>query len=349
MVTRAGAAAPGTSATRATCCASSRGTSRRTACCLTPPRCRGGTQLAVEGASGYRRIPCSLAALARREDAALAPYPLLSSRRAPALPGRHHRPRHRMRVARAVVDQDDVHHLVLDDRGNGFCNRGAVVVARDEHGDSGRHERIVRRAPRMARGEPRLRGGRLDFRERRCGRRRMARRRTGRRLSRAASRRSRPGARRVLVDNEAGDGSGVDAPDGTVVVRLSDNRGFAGGANAGLDARVRRRSGARRSAERRPARRGGLRRGARRRRRAKTARPRRASTARPASRSQAASSSSQRGFGRHVDGARDYLSGACLCISRGAWETGRAVRRGALPLLRGRRLVPARPRARACR
>ena len=27
-----------------------------------------------------------------------------------------------------------------------------------------------------------------------------------------------------------------------------------------------------------------------------------------------------RGFGRHVDGARDYLSGACLCISRGAWE-----------------------------
>ena len=27
-----------------------------------------------------------------------------------------------------------------------------------------------------------------------------------------------------------------------------------------------------------------------------------------------------RGFGRHVEGARDYLSGACLCISRGAWE-----------------------------
>ena len=28
-----------------------------------------------------------------------------------------------------------------------------------------------------------------------------------------------------------------------------------------------------------------------------------------------------RGFGRHVDGASDYLSGACVCISRGAWDT----------------------------
>src|SRR6476661_1691731 len=43
-----------------------------------------------------------------------------------------------------------------------------------------------------------------------------------------------PSARRILVDNEAGDGTGVDAPDDTVVVRLADNRGFAGGANAGL-------------------------------------------------------------------------------------------------------------------
>ena len=55
----------------------------------------------------------------------------------------------------------------------------------------------------------------------------------------------------------------------------------------------------------------------RRRRRRRLAAHRRA---RPASRSPAASSSSQRGFGRHVDGARDYLSGACLCISRAAWE-----------------------------
>ncbi len=29
----------------------------------------------------------------------------------------------------------------------------------------------------------------------------------------------------------------------------------------------------------------------------------------------------RRGFGRHVDGGRDYLTGACICISRAAWES----------------------------
>jgi N-acetylglucosaminyl-diphospho-decaprenol L-rhamnosyltransferase len=29
----------------------------------------------------------------------------------------------------------------------------------------------------------------------------------------------------------------------------------------------------------------------------------------------------RRGFGRHVEGARDYLTGACVCLSRAAWET----------------------------
>jgi N-acetylglucosaminyl-diphospho-decaprenol L-rhamnosyltransferase len=29
----------------------------------------------------------------------------------------------------------------------------------------------------------------------------------------------------------------------------------------------------------------------------------------------------RRGFGRHVEGARDYLTGACLCLSRSAWES----------------------------
>ena len=30
----------------------------------------------------------------------------------------------------------------------------------------------------------------------------------------------------------------------------------------------------------------------------------------------------QRGFGRHVEGARDYLNGACLCVSRNAPGSG---------------------------
>ena len=29
----------------------------------------------------------------------------------------------------------------------------------------------------------------------------------------------------------------------------------------------------------------------------------------------------KRGFGRHVEGALDYLTGACICFSRSAWET----------------------------
>ena len=52
----------------------------------------------------------------------------------------------RVRVARAVVDRDDLDLLVLDDRVDALPKRGAVVVARHEHGDPRRHERIVRRA-----------------------------------------------------------------------------------------------------------------------------------------------------------------------------------------------------------
>ena len=128
-----------------------------------------------------------------------------------------------------------------------------------------------------------------------------------------------PGARRILVDNEAGDGTGVDAPDGTVVLRLTDNRGFAGGANAGLtlafeedathavllnddllvepgcvEALVVAAGDA----------------GA--------ASPR--IDGPPGVAFAGGELELQRGFGRHVDGARDYLSGACLCIARAAWE-----------------------------
>ena len=128
-----------------------------------------------------------------------------------------------------------------------------------------------------------------------------------------------PGARRILVDNEAGDGSGVDAPDGTAVLRLPDNRGFSGGANAGLtrafeDGAVHAvllnddllveagcvealvvaagEDGA--------------------------ASPR--IDGPPGFAFSGGELELQRGFGRHVDGARDYLSGACLCVSQNAWE-----------------------------
>jgi GT2 family glycosyltransferase len=128
-----------------------------------------------------------------------------------------------------------------------------------------------------------------------------------------------PVAHRILVDNEAGDGSGVDAPDGTVVLRLTDNRGFAGGANAGLthafeedathavllndDLLVERGCIEALVAA---AGEGGA------------ASPR--IDGPPGVAFAGGELEPQRGFGRHVDGARDYLSGACLCISRAAWE-----------------------------
>jgi N-acetylglucosaminyl-diphospho-decaprenol L-rhamnosyltransferase len=128
-----------------------------------------------------------------------------------------------------------------------------------------------------------------------------------------------PSARRILVDNEAGDGSGVDAPGDTVVVRLADNRGFAGGANAGLARAFL--GGADHAvllnddllvetgcveALVTAAGDGGA------------ASPH--IDGPPGIAFAGGELELERGFGRHVDGARDYLSGACICISRGAWE-----------------------------
>jgi GT2 family glycosyltransferase len=129
-----------------------------------------------------------------------------------------------------------------------------------------------------------------------------------------------PSAPRVLVDNEAGDGSGVDAPDGTTIVRLSDNRGFAGGANAGLALAFA--DGAEHAVvlnddvlveagcvETLAAAAGAD--GA--------ASPR--IDGPPGFAFAGGELEPKRGFGRHVEGAADYLSGACLCLSRAAWET----------------------------
>ena len=129
-----------------------------------------------------------------------------------------------------------------------------------------------------------------------------------------------PRTRRVLVDNEAGDGSGVDAPDDTTVLRLSDNRGFAGGANAGLGLAFD--QGAAHAvllnddvlveagcveALVAAAGEGGA------------ASPRIEGP--PGIAFAGGELEPKRGFGRHVEGATDYLSGACLCISRAAWES----------------------------
>jgi GT2 family glycosyltransferase len=128
-----------------------------------------------------------------------------------------------------------------------------------------------------------------------------------------------PAAQLILVDNEAGDGSGVDAPDGTVVVRLADNRGFAGGANAGLTRAFL--DGAEHavllnddllvepgSVQALVAAAG----------EAGAASPR--IDGPPGFAFAGGELELERGFGRHVDGANDYLSGACLCISRTAWD-----------------------------
>jgi hypothetical protein len=128
-----------------------------------------------------------------------------------------------------------------------------------------------------------------------------------------------PAARRILVDNEAGDGSGVDAPDDTTVLRLRDNRGFAGGANAGLTRAFE--DGAAHAVllnddllveagcvEALVAAAG----------EDGAASPR--IDGPPGFAFAGGELELQRGFGRHVDGARDYLSGACICFSRSAWE-----------------------------
>ena len=129
-----------------------------------------------------------------------------------------------------------------------------------------------------------------------------------------------PGTRRLLVDNEAGDGSGVDAPDDSTVLRLVDNRGFAGGANAGLGLAFEQGAGhavllnddvlveagcvealVTAAGE------GGA------------ASPR--IDGPPGIAFAGGELETKRGFGRHAEGATDYLSGACLCISRAAWES----------------------------
>ena len=149
----------------------------------------------------------------------------------------------------------------------------------------------------------------------------MARRRTGRRLS-PAPRRGRAGARGACSSTTRPGTAPASMPRTTrVVVRLTDNRGFAGGANAGLarafddgaahavllnddvlvepgciEALVAAAGDRRRgvAAHRRPA--------------GRRVRRRRARAASAAS----GGTSTARG---------DYLSGACLCISRSAWET----------------------------
>lgn len=128
-----------------------------------------------------------------------------------------------------------------------------------------------------------------------------------------------PSVQRILVDNEAGDGSGVDAPDETVILRLRDNRGFAGGANAGLGRAFE--GGAEHAVllnddllvelgciEALVAAAGEN--GA--------ASPR--IDGPPGFAFTGGELETERGFGRHVEGATDYLSGACLCIARSAWE-----------------------------
>jgi GT2 family glycosyltransferase len=135
-----------------------------------------------------------------------------------------------------------------------------------------------------------------------------------RRLAEAA-----PTVRRILVDNEAGDDSGVDAPDDAAFVRLSDNRGFAGGANAGL-ARAFEDGAAHAVLLNDDV----------------LVEPECVEALVTAAGDSGAASPRidgpqgfaftggeldlKRGFGRHVDGASDYLTGACVCFSSSAWE-----------------------------
>ena len=179
------------------------------------------------------------------------------------------------------------------------------------------------------------------LRERHCGRRRMARRRTGRRLSRTASRRSRRACGASSSTTRPADGTGVDAPDDTTV-----------------DA-----------AERQPRLRG---RGQRRARRARsrTARRTPCCSTTTCSSSRAASRRSSRRPGRAVPPRRASTGPPGFAFAGGELELAarlraarrrrrrlsqrrlpvhlaerlgarRTVQRGALPVLRGRRVVPA--------
>ena len=128
-----------------------------------------------------------------------------------------------------------------------------------------------------------------------------------------------PDAARVLVDNESGAGPGIEVPEGTLVVGLDDNRGFAGGANAGLERAfadgashavllnddVLVEAGCVEALVAAAGERG-------------AASPRIEGP--PGIAFAGGELELVRGFGRHVDGADDYLSGACICISRGAWD-----------------------------
>jgi GT2 family glycosyltransferase len=128
-----------------------------------------------------------------------------------------------------------------------------------------------------------------------------------------------PGARRVLVDNEGAGPAPAGAPEPTTVLALPENRGFAGGANAGLARAFA--DGAEHAvllnddvlvepgcveALAAAAGAGGA------------ASPR--IDGPPGVAFAGGELELSRGFGRHVEGARDYLSGACLCISRAAWD-----------------------------
>ncbi len=128
-----------------------------------------------------------------------------------------------------------------------------------------------------------------------------------------------PGVQRVLVDNESGDEPSAAAQLAATVVGLSDNRGFAGGANAGLE-----RAFAEGAAHAvllnddvlvEP---GCVEELVRAAGDAGAASPR--IDGPPGIAFAGGELELVRGFGSHVDGAGDYLSGACLCISRAAWE-----------------------------
>ena len=129
-----------------------------------------------------------------------------------------------------------------------------------------------------------------------------------------------PTIMRMLVDNETGAGLDGAIPENTIVVGLTDNRGFAGGANLGVERAFA--AGVSHAVvlnddvlvdvgcvEALVA----------------TAGTDGAAAPHidgpPGFAFAGAEIDLKRGFGRHVEGATDYLSGACLCISRSAWET----------------------------
>jgi GT2 family glycosyltransferase len=126
----------------------------------------------------------------------------------------------------------------------------------------------------------------------------------------------------VLVDNDsrpAALAAACRGRPGVTALPQAVNRGFAGGANAGLAVRLRDRRRPRGPAERRRPAGAGLHRGAGRRRRADGA----AAPVLDAPGTEAFTGGRidwERGRAGHHPGALDYLTGAALCISRSAWE-----------------------------